>query len=200
MDGKDAYEQIQVEPSDVHKTLFVTLEGTMVSKVMQMGDCNASATYQLIMNHIFAEYIRVFMDMYQDNIIIYSSSSEEHIQHCKKAIDRLQENNFFLVSHKLQFFKDELKILGHIIDSDGIRTDPDKVDLIVNWKTPTNKSLLLSFIGSVGYLVPGCIGVQVPMQALSKVAAPLTPWKWAKTEAHAFDEVKWIVHQWQNNH
>jgi hypothetical protein len=72
----------------------------------------------------------------------------------------------------LQFFKDELNILGHIIDVDGIRMDPAKVDTIINWKTPTNKSLALSFIRSVGYLANGCMDVRIPMHPIQRVAAP----------------------------
>ena len=159
LDGKDAYEQIRVEPSDVDKTLFATPDGTMVSLVMQIGDCNASATYQSLMNHIFSDFIGVFMDVYLDDIVIYSDSPEEHVGHVKLVVDRLRDNKFFLSSHKLQFFKDELNILGHVIDADGIRMDPSKVDTIINWKTPTNKGLALSFIGSVGYLANGCMDV-----------------------------------------
>ncbi len=51
IDGNDAYEQIQVEPEDVHKTLFMTPDGAMISHVMQIGDCNAGATYQSLMSH-----------------------------------------------------------------------------------------------------------------------------------------------------
>ncbi|KAG9122923.1 hypothetical protein FRC07_000497, partial [Ceratobasidium sp. 392] len=57
INGKDAYKQIRVVPEDVEKTLFMTPNGTMVSKIMQQGDCNAGATYQALMNHIFADYI-----------------------------------------------------------------------------------------------------------------------------------------------
>lgn len=174
IDGKDAYEQICVEPDDVSKTLFNTPDGTMVSLVMQIGDCNASATYQTLMNHIFSDYIGVFMDVYLDDIVIYSDTPEDHVKHVKSIIDRLKEHQFYLSSHKLQFFKKELKILGHVIDDDKIRMDPAKVESIVNWKTPTNKGLLASFIGSVGYLAPGCMNVCVPMHVLSKVAAPTT--------------------------
>jgi len=200
LDGKDAYEQIRVEPVDVWKTLFATPDGTMVSLVMQIGDCNAPATYQSLMNHIFSDYIGVFMDVYLDDIVIYSDTSGEHVMHVRKVIDRLRENKFFLSAHKLQFFKEELQILGHVIDAEGIRMDPAKVDTIVNWKTPTNKGLALSFIGAVGYLADGCLGVRIPMQPIQRVAAPTTVWRWTPTEARAFAEVKDIVHKWRNSH
>ena len=198
LDGKDAYEQIRVEPSHVDRTLFTTPDGTMASLVMQIGDCNASATYQTLMNHIFADYIGVFMDVYLDDIVVYSDSPEEHVRHVKLVIDRLRDNKFFLSDHKLQFFKDELNILGHVIDSEGIRMDPDKVDRIFNWKTPTNKSLLSSFIGAVGYLAPGCMGIRIPMQVLSNVAAPTHVWRWTPTEARAFQQVKDSVQRWRD--
>ena len=117
------------------------------------------------------------MDVYLDDIVIYSDTPKEHVEHVKKVINRLKENKFFLSSHKLQFFKDELQILGHVIDAQGIRLDPAKVDSIINWKTPTNKALALSFIGAVGYLADGCLGVRVPMQPIQRVSAPTTVWR-----------------------
>lgn len=136
------------------------------------------------------------MDVYLDDIVIYSDSPKDHVEHVRKVIDQLKEHKFYLSAHKLQFFKEELNILGHIIDAEGIQMDPVKVDSMVNWKTPTNKNLLALFIGSVGYLAPGCMGVQVPMHTLSKAVVLTTMWCWTDTEACAFTEVKEIVGKW----
>ena len=89
LDGKDAYEQIHVEPEHVPCTLFATPDGTMISHVMQIGDCNAGTTYQSLMNHIFSLYIGVFMDVYLDDIVIYSNSIEDHLKHVKIVVDTL---------------------------------------------------------------------------------------------------------------
>src|SRR5882757_2250439 len=70
---------------------ITTPDGTMVSLVMQIGDCNASATYQSLMNHIFSDFIGVFMDVYLDDIVIYSDSAEEHVKHVRQVVDRLRE-------------------------------------------------------------------------------------------------------------
>jgi hypothetical protein len=198
VDGKDAYEQIRVLPEDVHKTLFTTPDGTMISQVMQIGDCNAGATYQSLMNHIFASYIGVFMDVYLDDIVIYSDTADEHVRHVKIVIDTLRENTFFLSEHKLQFFKEKLYILGHVIDDDGIHLDPAKVDKVAKWKVPTNKALLASFIGAVGYLADGCEGIRIPMALLSKRASASSTWCWGPTEQRAFDEVKETVQKWRD--
>lgn len=72
------------------------------------------------MNHIFGEHIGSFLDVYLDDIIIYSDSLSEK---------------------KLQFLCKEVKILGRVVTDDGIKMDPEKVDRILNWKVPTNRTL-----------------------------------------------------------
>ena len=80
IDGKDAYEQIHIIPEHISRMIFTMPNGTMESLVMQQGNCNAGATYQTLMNHIFALYLGVFVYVYLDDIII-SDSIEEHIKH-----------------------------------------------------------------------------------------------------------------------
>ena len=193
IDGKDAYEQIRVVPEHVSRTLFTTPDGTMESLVMQQGDCNAGATYQTLMNHVFAPYLGVFMFVYLDDIIIFSDSVEEHLKHVRTIFDVLRREKLYLGPNKMQFFAEELKILGHVIDAQGIRMDPHKVDKVVNWKTPTNKDLLRSFIGAVGFLAPDCKGIRIPMGQLSSLTAELKPWRWDATAQRSFEEVKNIV-------
>ena len=142
----------------------------MESLVMQIGDCNAPATYQTLMNHIFAAYIGVFMDVYLDDIIIYSYTVEEHVKHIRTVFRILRENKFYLSADKMQLFAQEINILGHIIDEHGIRMDPHKVDSVAKWKVPTNRALLQSFLGAVGFLAPDCFGIRIPMGVLT----PLT--------------------------
>jgi hypothetical protein len=100
----------------------------------------------------------------------------------------------------MQFFAKELKILGHIIDEQGILMDPYKVDAIVNWKTPTNKDLLASFVGAVGYLADNCYAIRIAMGILTPITGAKAVWKWGPTEQRAFDEIKDTVHKWRNHH
>ncbi|KAF8695684.1 hypothetical protein RHS03_07957, partial [Rhizoctonia solani] len=199
LDGKDAYEQIRVEPDDVKHTVFVSPSGTMESMVMQQGNCNAGATYQTLMQAIFGKYVGKFMHVYLDDIAIFSDTIHEHVEHIEKVLDVLREQKLYLSPGKMQFFADELRILGHVIDRDGIRMDPDKVDSIEKWKTPTNKDLLMSFIGAVGYLAPNCPGIRIPMGMLSKRTTQ-TPWYWGPSDQRAFQEVKDIVSKWRAHH
>ena len=152
LDLTAAYEQIRIVPEHVESTAVTTPDGNMVSLVLQMGDCNAPAMYQSLMNHIFSPYLNRFLDVYLDDVIIYSDTLEDHIKHCKLAMDILRKEKLYLSKKKIRILPAELNLSGRVIDDNGIRMDPEKVDSVLAWKTPTNRDLLRGFIGSVGYL------------------------------------------------
>lgn len=150
LDMKNVYEQIRVVPEHIPRTTVTTPDGNMVSKVIQIGDCNAPATYQALMNHLFSAYIGRFFDVYLDDIVIYSDSLEDHERHVKIVLDILNREKLYLSRQKLHFIQPELKLLGRVIDDEGIRMDLHKVNSVLSWKVPTNRDLLRGFIGSVG--------------------------------------------------
>jgi len=80
--------------------------------------------------------------VYLDDIIIYSDLLEDHITHCKLAMDVLKKEKLYLSKGKIWFLQEELKLLGRVIDANGICMDPEKVDSVLSWKTPTNCDLL----------------------------------------------------------
>ena len=165
----------------------------MVSLVVQQGDCNAPATYQALMNHIFGKHISIFMDVYLDNIIIYSDMLEEHVKHVTIILNTLKKEKLYLSKKKLCFLCKEVKILGQIVTDDGIHMDPEKVDSILKWKVPTNQTLCKGFIGSVGYLTDNIYKVHIPLGILSEASAETQPFRWNFTEQRAFNTVKQYV-------
>lgn len=193
LDLKGAYEQIRIVPEHVHRTAVTTPDGNMVSHVIQQGDCNAPATYQALMNHIFSALIGRCMDVYLDDIVVYSSTLEQHISDVKSIIDILRKEKLYLSKKKLRFLAPEVDLLGHLIDDDGIRMDPNKVDSVTSWKTPTNRDLLRGFLGSVGYLADDVPGVRIPMGILSGLTGDATPFRWTYTEQRTFEDVKRLV-------
>jgi len=120
IDGQDAYEQIRIVPEHVARSAVTTPDGNMVSLVVQQGDCNAPATYQALMNYLFSEHIGVFMDVYLDDIIIYSDTLEEHVRHVRTVLGILKREKLYLSEKKLKFLCKEVKILGRIVTDDGI--------------------------------------------------------------------------------
>ena len=199
LDLTAAYEQIRIVPEHVERSAVTTPDGNMVSLVLQMGDCNAPATYQSLMNHIFSPYLGRFLDVYLDDIIIYSDTLKDHIEHCKIALKILEQERLYLSKGKIRFLASELKLLGHVVDDGGIRMDPDKVDSVATWKVPTNRDLLRGFIGSVGYLADDIPNVRIPLGVLSAVTGDKVPFRWGYTEQRAFEEVKQLVETARNH-
>ena len=115
IDGQDAYEQIRVISEHVPCTAVTTPDGNMVSLVVQQGDCNAPATYQALMNHIFGEHIGIFMDVYLDDIVIYSDMLQDHMKHVIIVLDTLKQEKLYLSEKKLCFLCNKVKILGRIV-------------------------------------------------------------------------------------
>lgn len=175
IDGKDAYEQIRVAEEDVPKTLFNTPDG------------------QNLMNYLFAEHIGVWMDVYLDDIVIYSDTLEDHIKHVRIVFEILKREKLFLNPKKMQFLSMDLELLGHRITDEGIRMDPHKVDSIAKWPPPTNKDALARFLGAVGYLADGCKAVRIPMGMLNRRIGGNKLWRWGPTEQRSFEEIKCIV-------
>ncbi|KJA13184.1 hypothetical protein HYPSUDRAFT_102402, partial [Hypholoma sublateritium FD-334 SS-4] len=89
--------------------------------------------------------------VYLDNIVIYSDSLEEHIKHVILVLEILTKKQFYLLELKLNFLCNKVKILGRIVDDDGILMDPHKVDALIKWKVPIMRNLLRGFLGTAGY-------------------------------------------------
>ena len=190
LDLQASFEQIRVEPDHVALNAATTPDRNILSTVIMQGDCNAPATQQTLMVHLFSPYMGRFLDVYLDNIIIYSDLLEEYIDHVKLVFEILKRERMYLNKDKLQFIPDQLHVLGHFVGQDGIRMDSDKVDSVIKWKTPTNRDLLHGFLGSVGYLADNVPGVRIPMGILRAITGDAVPFKWTYTEQRAFENVK----------
>ena len=97
----------------------------------------------------------------------------------------------------MQLFAEKLKNLGHIFDKDGIIMDPNKVDQVINWRTPTNKDLLHGFLGLVQCLASDCKGVGIPIGHLSDLTGSTKKWQWGEMKERAFQDVKEKVDKWR---
>jgi hypothetical protein len=164
-----------------------------------MGDCNGPATYQSLMNHIFSAYIGRFLDVYMDDVMLYSETLTDHLNlmHCKLAMDIFRKKKLYLSRGKISFLPEELKLLGRIIDNEGIQMDPEKVDTDLAWKTPTNRDLLRGFIGSVGYLADNIPDIRIPLGILSAITGDKVPFHWGFTEQRVFEDIKRLTHEAQ---
>jgi hypothetical protein len=116
------------------------------------------------------------------------------------VFDVLRRELLFLSAKKMQFFAQEMSILGHIVDEKRIKMDLNKVDSVTKWKTPTSKDQLASYLGALGYLAPNCEGIRIPMALLSKRARGSEPFQWGGSEDRAFRQTQEIVEKFQEHH
>jgi hypothetical protein len=140
-----------MHPADEHKTAFKTHQGHYQFKVMPFGLTNAPATFQCLMNHILQPFLRKFVLVFLDDILIYSPTLEEHISHLNQVLAELRKHQLYLKESKCSFAQYSLEYLGHIISSKGVSTDPSKISAMLQWPVPTNMTQLRAFLGLTGY-------------------------------------------------
>jgi hypothetical protein len=151
IDLRSGYHQLRIRPSDIPKTTFITKYGLYEFTVMSFGLTNAPAFFMNLMNNVFMDYLDKFVVVFIDDILIYSQSEEEHVNHLKMVLQRLREHQLYAKLSKCEFWINEVLFLGHIINKDGLAVDPKKVADILNWKAPTDARGIKSFIGIVEY-------------------------------------------------
>ncbi|XP_061364978.1 uncharacterized protein LOC133308374 [Gastrolobium bilobum] len=129
LDLRSGYHQIKMAPIDVHKTAFRTHSGHFEFLVMPFGLSNAPSTFQATMNHVFNRFLRRFVVIFFDDILVYSSSLQAHSEHLVQ----------------------EIQFLGHIISAQGVSPDPSKIQAVKDWPTPKSVTELRAFLGLSGY-------------------------------------------------
>jgi hypothetical protein len=171
MDLLQGFYQLPLRESDRPKTAFKTTFGHYQFRVVSMGLSNSPSVFQRVMNQIFKKQLNKSVLIYLDDILVFSKTPEEHLQHIKEVLETVKANHLSLKTKKCHFFRQELKFLGHIISKDGIKPDPEKVQAVVNWDEPTNQTQVRGFLGMTTYFkryIKGYAKIAAPLMELTK--------------------------------
>ncbi|CAM9425935.1 unnamed protein product [Heterosigma akashiwo] len=193
IDLKSGFYQVEIEEGSRDYFSFSTRKGKFRMTRLPMGWKNSSYLFQERLLEVFGDLIYKGVLIYIDDIIIYSSDINEHMDLLLMVLDRFLDRNLIINLEKSHFLLEQIKYLGHVVDADGIRPDTSKIQIIHNTRPPENISELKTFLGLVGFY-------RDYLPRLSEFAAPLweldkkdVVWDWSPRHQKAFEDIKSLI-------
>lgn len=190
LDCRSGYHQIRVAVGDEMKTAFNTHHGLYEFKIMPFGLTNAPATFQCAMNELFAPLLRKGVLVFMDDILVYSSTLDHHIELLQQVFSILQKHEFYLKLSKCECAKKELEYLGHIVSELGVATEQTKVSAVQSWPVPQSVKVLRGFLGLTGYYRRFIRHYGMVTKPLTQLLKKGIPFLWTPTTQEAFEVLK----------
>ena len=192
LDLRQSYNQFPVDPSDQHKLCFMWKGSQYRFIGCPFGLKPLTSKFQRVMANVLSEL--PYALCYVDDIVVFSSSLEEHSVHVRTVIDRLSRVNLRLNADKCNFARTAVTVLGHVVSSTGISIDPSKASHLMQLPIPSSTTQLQHFLGVTNYLrrfVPSYSSISAPLERLIKV--PNLRSAWTPEATDAFNRLKSVI-------
>jgi hypothetical protein len=190
-DVRWGYNNIRIKSGDEWKAAFTTNRGLFEPQVMFFGLTNSPATFQALMNTIFADLVAAGkVAVYLDDILIYRSTSDEHRNTTHEVLQCLLAHDLYLWPEKCEFDREEVEYLGLIIKEGQVTMDPVKVKAVADWPTPRNLRELRGFLGFANFyrrFIKDFAKIARPLNDLTKKDVQ---WTWNGSQHRAFQTLK----------
>ena len=172
------YHQVPLAPEDVHKTAFSTRYGNYEFTIMPFGLTSAPHTFQALMNNVLRPYIDKFVLVYLDDVMIYSRTEQEHLQHVELVLQALADAQLHIKASKCKFAKASTVFLGFLVNREGIHLDPKKVSAVHDWQLPSTITEVRAFLGFTGFyrrFIRNYSTIAAPLTSLTSATKPFPP-------------------------
>ena len=194
LDLKSGYWQVPITEQDKAKTAFQTSSGQLFEfNQVPFGLCNAPATFSRLRDRVLAGHHWETCLFYVDDIIVFSSTWEEHLTQLRQVFERLRHANLKLGADKCTFAAKEVNYLGHRVTEEGLLPDPSLREAIRDIPPPKTPTEVHSFLGLAGYYrryVKGFAAIAAPLHALTRKDAVF---HWSEDCQTAFDRLKTLL-------
>ena len=191
LDLKSGYWQVPIAEQDKEKTASRTSSGQLFEfNQVPFGLCNAPATFSRLMDRVLAGLHWETCLFYLDDIIVFSSTWEEHLARLREVFERLRHAKLKLGPTKCTFAAKEVSYLGHQVTEEGLLPDPALLAAIRDIPPPKTATEVRSFLGLAGYYrryVKGFAAIAAPLHALTRKDALF---HWSEDCQAAFDQLK----------
>ncbi|GJU18527.1 putative reverse transcriptase domain-containing protein [Tanacetum coccineum] len=151
IDLRSGYHQLRVHEDDISKTTFRTRYGHFELTIMPFGLTNALAVFMDLMNRVCRPYLDKLVIVFIDDILIYSKTREEHVEHLRLVLGLLKKEKLYAKFFKCEFWLREVQFLRHVINGNEIHVDTSKIEAVKNWKALRTLTEVRSFLGLAGH-------------------------------------------------
>ncbi|SLM38893.1 Zinc finger, H2C2-type, histone UAS binding [Lasallia pustulata] len=158
--------------------------------VLPFGLTNSPANYQHYMNNVLWDHLNNFCSAYLDDTLIYSKTLKEHTQHAQAVLQKLIDAGLQVDIEKCKFHVQETSFLGVLLSTDGLRMDPKKVQVVVDWSTPTNLKQVQAFIGFCNFYRRFIKGFSKIVGLMLKLTQKGVIFQWTDTCQKSFELLK----------
>jgi hypothetical protein len=189
LDLADAYYQIRMDLEYEQYNAISELGTTYQIRVMLQGNANGPATTMRNMTTIFRDIIGEYIWVYLDDVVVFSQSVQEHMQHLGEIFKRLQDASFYLKLTKCQLMQKRMKLLGHTIENGMITSAPEKIRRIMDWEIPKTKKQLQAYIGLVNYVAPHLLHAATVTAPLTELTGSNAEWRWDHLHMQALNSL-----------
>ena len=190
LDLRNGYWQVSMSGEDREKTAFITPSGLFEFNRMPFGLSNAPATFSRAIGIVLSGLTYEQCLCYFDDVIVFSKDIDQHCQRLQAVLTRFREQNLRVKASKCSFGADRVLYLGHTVSSEGIHTDPSKIEAVQNLQSPRSLDQLRTFLGLAGYyrkFIPGFATIATPLTELTQRSAKFV---WLEKHQQAFLSLK----------